>query len=233
MTNKEKKVIARKIGDYITRKMVIDLMRKKQPFLESMKEIMQIGKEISDEIGHKDYPSVEEFFKDIESGTSPIFELDGSWKVIGRIGNVMLLGITSCPVKSVMIDLLENPQDDDVSIYLKDIHLLEGEIFNSITIGSYALLQIRQMVASSLTINGVYCINLINLVIQKPEITESGVETKFILAEKVIKNLARNSDFTVVQIKERINELITEHQHDLCILAIMVENENKRENNQR
>ena len=222
MINQNIKISEGIVENYITGEAIINLLKENSSFLELMKDIMQIGKEISDKIGHKDYPSIEDFFKDIVNGSSPIVQLDDSWKVIGRIENVMWLGITNCPVKRVMIDLLENPQDDDVSIYLEDVHLLEREKFNSITIGSYALLQIRQMVAASLSIKGDYRINMMNLLTQRPEISKDGVVIEFLFAENIIDKIASNSNLTVENIKNRINELLVEHQHDLCLYAVIV-----------
>ena len=60
----------------VTEAFIEDIIKDSSNFLEIINKAMIIGKEYADEIGHKDYSSVEALFDDIEKGTSPIMMIE-------------------------------------------------------------------------------------------------------------------------------------------------------------
>lgn len=208
------------IQEYVDQDYIKNLIKSKKPWLEVLQDMMKTGKEVTDAIGHVNYASLDDFFQDIEAGTSPIVKLDNRYKPLGRIGNTMWLGVSECPVKALTLKMLNNGIDE---IYISNVEQLEDEMMNSMTLGSYILLQIRQQVVSSLKIKGKYVANITNLLHQTATLENDKIELEFIVADGTVKNIVENSNLTGKEVKEKINELLIENNNDLCIYAVYVD----------
>ena len=140
------------------------LIEEGKSFTDIMKEIMAIGKKFADDFGHKDYNSPEEFFDAIKNGTSPLVHLDGEVETNVESTGRNVICVKQCPIKDLMREMSSSGTSDALVDTVMDGHMLrEGEESNFIDVGCYVMQQLRQMIISSISINGKYDLNYIHL----------------------------------------------------------------------
>ena len=126
--------------------------------------VMKLGKEIVDEVGNKNYSSEVEFYNDIHGNESPLAYVDdySTTDVEGAGANIIT--VKNCKIGETMADMLANDDSDlKVDEVLKNFQTGDnlGNCF--LDIGCFISQQIRQMIISSMTVNGKYVFNYIHL----------------------------------------------------------------------
>lgn len=148
----------------VKKEVIRELLQTHKSFVDLMQDIMKIGAKIVEQFGHKDYNSPEDFFKDIKEGTSPLAEIDGDVDTdVENIGT-NLICVKECPLKNLMKEMSEaGGFDARVNTVMEGHQLREGEESSYVDIGCYIVQQLRQMVISSITVQGKYDLNYIHL----------------------------------------------------------------------
>ncbi len=174
---------------------VRELLKQGKPFNEIMTDIMKVGKKIADKIGHKDYSTPEEFFQELHDGKSPLLYIDDI-----TVGDEEELGtniftVKKCPLEDLMTEMKNSSEGNDSTVanVMDSFQFGNGITHKFIDVGCYISQQIRQMVISSLSINGKYSFNYIHLgckkggqmVLSEHEITALGLDKSKI--EKVLE----------------------------------------------
>ncbi len=182
---------------------VRSLLEEGKPFNVIMQEIMVLGSKLAKEHGHKDYASAEDFFAAIKAGESPLLHIDGDVDTDIEGAGTNLIAVKSCPLKDLMAQMSESKTSDaKVNTVLDGHHLREGEDSNYVDIGCYIVQQLRQMMISSISVNGKYDLNYIHLACDK------GTGTRSISKE----------DVALVKIdKEFLDRILDEYD---CIYTI-------------
>lgn len=155
----------------ITLEFVRSIMKEGKPINELMLDIMKVGKKITDEIGHKDYDSIEQFIAEINAGTSPLFLLDKETDADVKGSGLNVFSVRKCPIAPLMEEMKNsgNAHNGLVSTSLNGFQIREGESHQFIDLGCYIMQQLRQMLISSITIKGEPILNYIHLACQRDE----------------------------------------------------------------
>ncbi len=205
-----------KIREFITQEYVRSIMKAGKPINKIMQDIMKIGKKITEEIGFKEYNTIEEFFEDINNGTSPLFEIDDI--TIANIDNCgkNIFAVKKCPIADLMEKMKTSQDDHDhlVLTALNNFQIREGESYQFIDIGCYIMQQIRQMVVSSISIAGTHSVNYIHLACKRDQ-------------EEIVFS---QGDVEAIKIDKKLLEKILENHHCVYALYSTIEdqkNENK------
>ncbi len=153
----------------ITLDFVRGVLKEGKPINEIMQDIMRIGKKITDEVGHKDYNSFEEFLEEIEKGTSPLQLLDQEIEVDVDDSGLNVIAVKKCALADLMekMKLSDDTHDHLVFSSLDGFQVREGEGQKFIDLGCYIMQQLRQMLISSITIRGEPILNYIHLACQR------------------------------------------------------------------
>jgi len=191
------------MGSYLNKERIRKLLEKEGKFSEIMTEIMKIGKEIAEKVGHKDYESPEQFFQELHEGKSPLYQIDeitlGDQEGLGT----NIFAVKKCPMGDLMAEMLASKEgiDNTVRSVMDGFQVGNGIEHSFIDIGCYFMQQIRQMVISSLTVKGEYVFNYIHLGCHRGD--------KMVLNETEIEAIGID--------KEKIKEVLENHE---CVYAI-------------
>ncbi|WP_457556843.1 hypothetical protein [Candidatus Harpocratesius sp.] len=141
-----------------------NMLKEGKPFNEIMTDVMKIGVELAKKVGHKDYSSFEEFMLEIKEHKSPLYYIDEDVITDFESGGTNLIGVKKCPFKDIMKTMSSSgTADANVDTVMNDHHTREGTNDKFIDLGCYVAQQLRQMIISSLTVNGKYHLNYIHL----------------------------------------------------------------------
>ncbi len=186
------------------------LLAEGKSYNEIMQEVMRVGSRIVTKLGHKDYSTMEEAMEDIKNHTSPLFYIDQ--EVITNFENVGMnfIGVKKCPFRDLMKTMGEaNGTDQKVKTILHEFEIREGEKNSFIDLGCYVAQQFRQMILSSLTINGEYLLNYIHLGCKrdgKTTFNESEIEAIGLDQDKVRRLLEEVDCVYAISYKEGMEE---------------------------
>ncbi len=188
----------------ITLEYVRSILKEGKPINELMQDIMKVGKKITDEIGHRDYNSIEEFLEDINAGTSPLFQLDRETDADVKGSGLNIFSVRKCPLADLMDQMThsEDQRDHGVSTALKGFQIREGEGHEFIDLGCYIMQQLRQMLISSITIKGEPILNYMHLACKR-----SGHKTVY-----------SEGDVADIEMSKDLLEQMLEDHH--CIYAV-------------
>ncbi len=195
----------------ITLEYVRSILKEGKPINELMQDIMKIGKKISDQIGHKNYSTIEEFLQEIHDGTSPMFELDRETDADVKDSGLNIFSVRKCPLADLMDFMTQSDEvkDHGVSTALNGFQIREGEGHQFIDIGCYIMQQLRQMLISSITIQGEPTLNYMHLACNR-----SGHKTVY-----------SEGDVADIGISKDLIEQMLENHH--CIYAVFSTKEEK------
>ncbi len=186
------------------------LLEEGKSYNQIMQEVMKVGSRIVVKVGHKNYASIEEATEDIKNHTSPLFYIDQ--EVITNFENVGMnfIGVKKCPFRDLMKTMSESEgSDQKVTTILHDFEIREGEKNSFIDLGCYIAQQFRQMILSSLTINGEYLLNYIHLGCKrngKTSLNESEIDAIGLEQDKVRKLLEEDDCVYAISYKEGMEE---------------------------
>ena len=159
-----RKVIDLEVEKRVNIDVIRSLLEEGKSFTDIMKEVMVIGKKFADDFGHKDYNSPEEFFEDIKKGTSPLVHLDGEVETDVDNTGKNLVCVKHCPMKDLMKEMSSSGTSDAKVDTVMNGHMLrEGEESNFVDVGCFVMQQLRQMMISSISVQGKYDLNYIHL----------------------------------------------------------------------
>lgn len=140
------------------------LLKENKPFNEIMTDVMKVGRDIATKVAHKDYKSCEEVMEDIKNHNSPLFYIDQEVITNFEDGGTNLIGVKKCPFKDIMNTMSRSENSDaKVNTVMDGFHTREGEDDSFVDLGCYVAQQLRQMIVSSLSVNGKYDLNYIHL----------------------------------------------------------------------
>ncbi len=141
-----------------------NMLKEGKPFNELMTDVMKIGSEIAKKVGHKDYPSFEAAMEDIKNHTSPLFYIDLDVITDFEEEGTNLIGVKKCPFKDIMKTMSESgTADAGVDTVMDDHQTRHEENVKFLDLGCYVAQQLRQMIVSSMSVNGEYVLNYIHL----------------------------------------------------------------------
>ncbi len=186
------------------------LLEEGKSYNQIMQEIMKVGSKIVEKVGHKDYGSMDEAMEDIKNHSSPLFYIDK--EVVTNFDNVgtNFIGVKKCPFGNLMKTMGETQGNDQkVKTILHNFQIREGEKNTFIDLGCYVAQQLRQMILSSLTVNGEYVLNYIHLGCKrdgKTVLNESEIEAIGLDQEKVRELLEQVECVYAISYKEGMEE---------------------------
>ncbi len=189
----------------VTLEFVRSILKEKKPINEIMIDVMKLGKSITDQIGHKDYQSIEEFLEDINAGTSPLFQLDAETDADVKDSGLNIFAVRKCPLADLMDQMKQSGEGQDhlVSTALDGFQVRENEGHQFIDLGCYIMQQLRQMLVSSITIKGEPILNYLHLACKRGD------------AQEVVHS---EGDVAAIGMDKALLEAMLEDHH--CVYAI-------------
>lgn len=207
------------LDGYVGKEYLRKLSQENRPVGEVVFDFMKLGREIIGQLELKDYSSVEEFFDHVEAGNSPLHDVDPNFKTIARFPTMIWMGVYKCPMKETLKELVQDPSSENLAV-LDVIGAVSVGESSTLPYGSYLLLQIRQMVVSAISVKGHYLFNLLNLTHQNIMRDGTALRTDIVINQDSVQKIAKETELSVGEIEERIKQLESENDNDLCIYAI-------------
>ena len=175
-----------------------------------MQEIMKIGKEIVDKIGHKDYKSEDDFYEDIHNNTSPLQKIDPVTTGDNLGLGINIFAVKECALGKLMKQMLNSGDKDQntVKSSMDHFQIRKDEEHSFIDIGCWIMQQIRQMVVSSITLNGEYVFNYVHLACKREGVlkfSEQDIAAMNIPKDKLEKVLEDHECIYAISFKESSN----------------------------